>query len=681
MSLLSLQLFGCNKTSGLQQSIEFDLSNSASAAEFSFITDGMPLVAPLEYDQANILYPGNDYDEALILHYEAEEVFVNFLVGDIESRNKANSSEQVDFQEYKITHTATAPQPVYALTTGYLYYLTAGQSVSDLFGGSVVGSNETALVLKPLPTVYTEWQSSHPGTLLLLDQCVYLNAEVVSETCFSDTDLSEACLKNLVRKGTSRKHYEQIYREYNSDGLPPEDWEAAYIELFKEHPEIPIVVAGGTQIGWTKSAGETDTTQSLTMFFSFGGLWDLHHSAILPFFTYYKRRNQLGGHPLIAKLLNQSVSAGTVDVIVTEAMAGARSKARLITEFQGMQASGLRTHHPLALDPDQHPHRLVVPRFRTEADTEIQNITFRSDHWLVYLRVHNPLELEISIEGDIPPEVTVSPLQFHNSLQVVEVNITGDLPSTVREATMKIMAQDSLGNASEATQIILTFMDFHVVPIRFYKLINLNYVTDMDEPKLREVIAYANEILGRQTNVYIQPIEEEGSILFPFAYTDGDLGDPIVEHDFGGSNGAEDIWQQMEVSSDQLQAKVLFVWNQEAGESLGATYRPGGLPILSGKLWAMMMIDTQPEGTFVPSVAYLAKVLVHELGHWFSKTFIGWKNGLPECTNGDEHFRHDACTTGHWKLKGNIMTKEKDDLWITYEQSSVYNDFASGVIV
>jgi hypothetical protein len=240
------------------------------------------------------------------------------------------------------------------------------------------------------------------------------------------------------------------------------------------------------------------------------------------------------------------------------------------------------------------------------------------------------------------------------------------------------MAEDPDGYQTEAFQMDLSFLDFHAIPVRFYKLLNLDHVTQMDEQKLRDVIAYANEILGRQTNVYIYPVEEDGIILQPFAYTDGDLGDPILEHWVGGTDGVEDIWDQMAPSTNLENIKVIFVWNEEVEESVGVTYYPG-----TGKYCLITLIDTQPEdNVFDGSVSYIAKILVHELGHWFSKTCILWQRGFGSCTHGDQHFRHGTtCETGDFQFSGNIMTSEPRKLWITKEQASVYNTYAHEALI
>jgi hypothetical protein len=306
----------------------------------------------------------------------------------------------------------------------------------------------------------------------------------------------------------------------------------------------------------------------------------------------------------------------------------------------------------------------------------VPNITFRQDHWLCWLRIINPCGLALRTEGNIPFEVLVIPVSEDVHEQIFEISISGDLPETITEAVLKIIATDLSGVAYDTMEIKLLFRVFLDLPVRFYNLVNLNYITLMDEPKLNQVIAYANEILGRQTNVYIYPVGAQGSLVEPFEYTDGDLGDPITNYDYlPGLDGAEDIWQQMAATSEQTKPKVLFVWNQECGESLGAAFRPGGL----GLSWEMIMIDTQAEGHYDASAAYIAKILVHELGHWLATTFLIFIGGHAHCTYGDEHFRHGECTIGDWKLPGNLMDAARDNLKISANQASVYMDYSPAV--
>jgi hypothetical protein len=670
-----LNLFGCTDISK-----PFDPDSKDWQKEFILsLSDynAMPLIAPITVDEAAALYPNTEYMEANARYFESQEPLVDFKTGDTQTR------DNIDFQEYLLTHTSTTPQPVYAITTGYLYYLTAGQSVAHLLAGTQVKTGETILVLLPLPTTVQSWKDKHPAKQVLPDQFVYLDIEFISDTCTSDTDLSEPCLKNLVRKTATRKYYEKIYSQYDTSGtdLPAENWEDDFIRLFKQNPEIPLVVQGGAQIGWTKAVSETDATQSIKMFFSFAGLWNgAADDTTRPFFTYHKRYMGLAGHPLVAKLLQQTVRAGTIDILTLEGITGGRSKGSLTISFQQMMGpGGAITNHPLAINPDQHPARLIVPKI-PDPFPVIPNLTLREDQKFTWLKISNPLGLTISI-ADVAPEVSISPAVFQEKEQVLEIKLVGALPANFNdEVTIRFIAQDASGLSSEAFKLVLTFMDFHAVPIKFYQLFNAGHHTDIDEQKLREVISYANEILGRQTNVYIYPLEEEGVILHRFEYTDGDLGDPITASVvLPGFDGLEDVWQQMRSTVVRENIRVLFLWDQETGgDAIGAAYTPP-----ASTWWELIVIDTKEQATYDASASQMAPVLVHELGHWFSTTFIYWGSYTGfACSGEDKHFDHGECPGGDWTLHGNIMTPNSgpDKIWISYNQAKVFNTYAKDVL-
>ena len=668
-----LQLFTCTSVT---QSFDFDPSATEWTPEVGYIIDAMPLVAPLTQAEATTLYPNDNFQEACMKHFEAQAPLVDFVEGNIQQRTVATQpSTQIDFREYFITHNSATSQPVYALTTGFLFYLTAGQSLPSLLGGTQVRAGETLLVLLPIQTIWDRWKESHPGNRPLLDQCAYLNIDLVSDLGSSDTD---PCLKNLIKSSTTREYYNKVYDEYTGDDLPAdENWEDIYIQLFKTHPEIPIVVQGGKQIGWTKTYNGSASPQHLMMFFSFEGAWNsLTDETVKPFFRYFKRRPGLAGHPLIAKLLQQSVRAGTVDVIKPYSEQGLRSKLWLNSEFARMESSGSRTHHPLAIDPDQHPHRVIVP---CKPDPVPENPTFRDDHWVTLLNINNPLEVTIEIQGSIPG-LTITPRDFQAKNQIVEIKLDGILPDPI-ETTIQIVVKESTGN-STAFDLILRFLNFYAIPVRFYKLANMTYNVNIDEAKLSLVIAYANEILGRQANVYIYPIPVDENVvtpilLHPLAYIAGDLGDPILFPNLGG-HGAEEVWSQMASLSVLENIKVVFIWDLKVplgDDPVGSTLSHP----FEDERWKVIMIETKVKGGFDATYSYLAKILVHELGHWFAESFIVWKNNFPECSNGHEDFDHGQCS-GDWQMTGNIMTPERENLLITTDQADIYNKYAHEVL-
>jgi hypothetical protein len=352
-----LQLFGCDS---LLTSSEFNPSSVDTGNDPMFVTDAMPLIAALDGTELNTLYPNEQHQEAAMLYYEAAYPFVDVDTGNTQTRQVAGSSEQLEFTERLFTHTSNTAQPVYALTSGFLFSLQNGQSVSYLLGGTEV-TEDHVYVLKPFPVVYENWKTSQPAALPLLQQFAYVNMQLVPDTPVNPTDESEPCLINLIRKSTTKAFFEKVYNELKDE--PPaetEDWENGYLQLFKEYASVPILIRGGDQIGLTQADSATNPSQRLTMFFSFNDAWNSND--FQNFFRYHRRRPLLAGHPLIARIMNQSVRAGTVDVLEPYTTQGVRTKFRLIEKFNAMQASGVITHHPLALDTEVHPHTLAVPR-------------------------------------------------------------------------------------------------------------------------------------------------------------------------------------------------------------------------------------------------------------------------------------------------------------------------------
>lgn len=665
---LPLQLFGCG--SGLNN--EQLSTETKSATDSSFLADAMPLI-PVRNDlQLAELYAGIEFQEASMLYYESYASQVSMFPGIIQQREvDTSSTSPILFREYLLNYSEPTRQPVYAITTGYLFLLSAGQSEQSLMGNTKPLTGETILVLVPIPGIYDSWKQSYPGTLPLPNQFAYINIDLIAEI-----EEPGPSLQKIVTASTTREYYEGLYKEKVSNNISPGDaWELEYIKLFKTIAGVPIVVKGGEQIGWSKPISETDLTQRVTMFFSFNNQWDSDdETVVLPFFRYFKRRALLAGHPLIASLLRQSVRAGTIDLIDPYAIQGVRSKDKLIAEFLKIQRDVL-THHPLAIDPDHHPARLIVPRPRDPQTPVSPEISFRADHWLVYFKISNPLGLAINIEGDLPEAIAITPRFFTEKHQVIEFNVAEELPSYIHECRITFTTTDEWGQSLEAFQMDLSVMGFRTVPIHFCNLINMNYITRMDEGKLTKVMSLANEILGRQTNVYLYPVRSEAGLLDTISYTDGDLDDPIMEHNLGFYNGAEDLWQQISDFTNLQNLRIVFVWRQNLGESVGVTYYPGG----TFHKCLLVMINTVDDGANSLKENFLAKILVHEIGHWFASTCILWQRGFSTCTHGDEHFRHETCS-GHWQLRGNIMTKHENDLWITQEQALVYNGYAHEVL-
>ncbi len=650
MEPIILHLFNCGD-GGLNQSIELDESDEK---QYNII-DRMPLIIPFTEAEAKANYPQTDFYQASRLHYENFEPLLNAHSAGIRTFPIAGSTDVLEFEEFQFTWTINSPQDVYAITTGYLYYLQAGQSVPNLAGGIQVPQNEHMLVLVPFSAALDSWKNSHPGKVSLLQQCIYANLQLPTDNQF----------KLLISKRTTEKIFQKLYKKIHGVDPPAtNDWPAQYLDLVKNNPTVPIIVQGGEIIGSTNPGLVNPAEQILKMHFLIGDSWKNEPiGGVETFFRYFRRRFNLTGHPLIAKLLNVPVWASYADVIVPESSFGTRTKDSLDKAFRDMFKQNAVTHHPLALDPDQHPHHLVV--------THLQP---------TLLQISNLLGLTIRISGTASPGLNLFPLEFSDSKKVVEIQLNGPLP-IAENAFLILTGINEMGMEAEMMQIRLIYWPEVRFPVKFHKLRNdpYPYITDINEVQLLEVIDYANAILLHQTRVQIDPVAvNAGHHLHDLHFDEGDLRDPSGEGFH--LSGIEDLWQMMRVNSNPDQINVIFIWDQ-AYERVGVTYQPDGLLFLHGEFYFMILIDTKKQTGFDANPGYLAKILVHEIGHWLSKHFIKyagvtWNDWPNPCTGKEIHFTHEKCPGGDWTLRGNLMTKDEHNIWITYDQASVYSEFA-----
>lgn len=655
--MILLHLFDCGEE-GVQQVPLPDPSSQKMSVSNTWLKDAMPMVAGLDLAS----YSGSDYQGDLIAHYENASNLTTANVGSDEVRKLADGSAQLRFGEFVFTHSSSAPEPVYALSSSYLYYLDNGRSDQELMGGAETRADEKVLILKPLPTHVKAWKKVQPGNQKLMDELVHLNVEPVSD----------AELRDLIRRSNTQDYFHKVYKAKKSvEFNGTTDWDEEYLKLFKENTDVPICVRGGVQIGSTRENSPTDPIQRLSMYFSVGGSWT-DQDAVTTFFRYHQRNFGMEGHPLISQLIGHSVRSGTVDLITPLTAAGARTKDNLINEFFLLATLAAPGHHPLAIDIDSHPHRLVIP-IPPDPSINIPNLILRPDHFLVRLRVSNPLQVQVNIGGFAPEEVSISPTSFTASQQIVEISAT---PNSPEQKSIEISTADG----TVVHQLDLHFLTFYAVPVKFYKLndSNNNHITLMTDTKLRDVLSYANEILGRQTNVYLYPVEENGLILhdFNFGY---DLGNPIREGGMGFT-GVEDLYDEFAFSRQSENLHVIFVWDTDQKGENGITYRPSGwgYPDI-----AMIMIDTHPTPGNKADVPAIAQILVHEIGHWIANVFVLWrKDGDQEdCTGGYEHFAHDGCKGGNWSIPGNLMAPTgNENILITLEQAALYHENADKIL-
>ena len=621
-----------------------------------------------------------------IQRFRGEENNVGFQQGSTHTRSLANSPETITFTEYSVTHSSSQKVDVYALTSGYLHLLNGNKSYSEILGGAVPNAGEEILVLKSLPSILNSWPTVQPGEGALLKETAYFNLEI-----------DFAALLEQIPKSTTDKFHKSMYRRKTGSDWSgaPDDWPAAYLDLFLQFADVPIIVQGGAKIGFTTA--NTPSGQRLSMDLRMGDRWTLHEEDVKAFFKHHQRNYGLAGHPLIAKLIGRSVPETAVDIIPVEydVQAGypaVRRKHKLGQDFASFATVVDPEYDPLALDLDQAPYpHLVVQKPPTVAVPPYLVSFLSQQTWSTKLKISNPTAQTITIDGFVPTEMSITPLTNSTALEpIFEISVLELPPNNVGLDSRFININV---NGTVAQVLNVTFMDFHTVPIRFHKLIdkdpatgNVLHQADMDSAKLEEVLAYANQILGRQTNVYLYPVAEGETILHDFVF-DFDLGDPIRK---GSANtkGTQDIYQACLPTPFEA-IKVIFVWDQEVGESVGVTIFP------DSNSWGMILVDTsvypaiRSLGATPRSVPQMAKTLVHELGHWFAVTFESVKGGFPPCTHGQDHFDHftrtqgienAGCDGGDWSFYGNVMQGGETPIFITFEQAIVYYSNASSVV-
>lgn len=667
-----LQLFGCRDT-GTQTPLDpppppFDPYTYTQELGAWYESNAMPLVSSAE----------NERFTDRIERFREEAAHVAVQVGGVITRTIPLTGVSVDFDDYQLTHTDSSAQPVFVLASGYLHYLQAGKSYSEVLGGATPNTGEEILVLKPLSAVRTSWAAYQPGNGAQLEECAYSNVTI-------DFALLESYIGQTGTLGYHRKVYQD--KTQTTWGGTDEEWPAAYLALFKEHPDVPILIQGGKKLGTT--VPNPQGGQWLSLSFRTGDIWRGNQDLVTSFFKYHQRNYGLCGHPVIAKLANASVDAGTVDVILslTDVVAGHlphRPKHKLGTDFVKLMAAGQADYHPLALDPDGSPvPRLVVRKPPAGPVPEYLQLNLPSDFIYTRLKVSNPLGSPdppgpaIGIVGHDPAEVTVTLKTAATDPEpVFEFQAATGLPVGAFERTVQITVDGEV-----AQELTLSFLDFIPFPVKFYKLADSNptHVTEMTPAKLDEVLRYANEIFGQQTNTYLYPVEDNGVTLHDYQHPT-DLGDPVPDGD-----ALHAVFSAAPNQTENL--RVFFVWDYGIGDARGVTISKTTPP------WALILVDTlvMPAvrslgGTPRPAQS-IARTVVHEIGHWFAGTFLDLKADLPTCTGGLQHFdhetvslRHVGCASGDWEFYANLMSTGDTSLLITDEQALVIYTHAPSVL-
>ena len=297
------------------------------------------------------------------------------------------------------------------------------------------------------------------------------------------------------------------------------------------------------------------------------------------------------------------------------------------------------------------------------------NLILRPDHYVTRLKIFNPFNLQINIHGNIPVGVSITstPAIFSATEQVIEISATVDLALGTTETLLEI----STGDGALIHELTLKYLAFKSFPIKFWKISDqkINHITQIDETQLLEVISMANDILGRQANVFIYPIAENLIKLHDFVY-EGDLGDIIT------FTALENMAELISNSIQGNEINILFVWqvnNDSNPRMAAANFMSGGNKLI--------VINTS--GNSQQSFD-MAMSMVHELGHWFSEAFVYPGNGNTiACGGSDRHFSHwqpdvTGCPGGDWIFYENLMNTV-GSLLITKEQSLVFNTYADEI--
>jgi hypothetical protein len=643
MNSILLEFFGCGE-SGTEKDIETTpVVIEPYQRSYDYQSYGMPLVGRGSID-----------------FFESQFNIFNDLTVQTESRPLAAPlTGDKMFTKYSFSFTGSS-HDVYTMATCQLHWLKDGKAYPPLLGGAAIQPGESIVVLKSGPSSkHFMWQ---PGLVEQLSECAYLNMQ-----------LDPATIKILISRSVTEKYHQKVYYQITKTDIGKDpDWVQKYFDLFSQNPQVPVVVNGGERIGSTLGT-------EFPMYFKMGDKWDENGEDVYNYLLYHRRYENLLGHPLITRVLGHaSVKSQSVDVIPRLKddrgnLMNYRWKKSLIDDFWPLATSSDPSYHPLCINMEEHPHRVYVPRPLPGAPFPIQDLPLRNDHFITRLKISNPLELPVTIDGFDTAELIVSPTTFSDVEKVVELRIPESLPETTKEISIMIKS-----NGDEIQELMVTVFNMKLFLVTFHKLVdydqqgNAIHQTLMDENKLREILAYANEILGRQSNTYIVPERDsEGNILRELRY-EGDLGEVIS--DAKRDELVTKVYQEVS-ASDNTKANVIFIWNTTVpnGDADGITVaRTETAEDHSG-----VFVNTNIPGRASTTGRY-AQTVVHELGHWLSQVFglfVSLANGTPSCDSPYIHFKHprtDCVEVGDWSLYGNLMNPG-GGWFISKNQADLYN--------
>ncbi len=565
------------------------------------------------------------------------------------------------FTEYRFTVSTDQPQTVYALTSGYLYYLRRGQSYPYLLGSAV--PDEDIIVLEPLPSSRSYWRSFHPEFAPFLTKAVYLNL-----------DLDQASLKTQIETFHDVNFFDDLHKSVTGHTYTgSKSWtDAYYDDLFLEYPEATIIVQGGAVLGTTRADTSNVTApQRLSLFFDLDG-WAENEEAVKTFFTYRTRLPDHEGHPMISLLTGFPVEATYVDYVFLE---GSPFSGRYKLQLQQLPFPFSETppYHSIAIDPDQHPAALVIQKLPS---SDVNGTALPVDYGITGLRLLKPLPTPLTVAGFDSAHVLVEQMSLSDTEELISFQAT---PMSPDELIVTVTTLDpDTGASIDIMRLNLVFLEFKQIPIRFHQLSDNFRTANINDAQLRQVVEIANYILGRQANVYIAPVEENGVVLHPLPFED-DLGE-VLEAGTVWSYGLDKVHKHITDTPEYGDCNFVFSWElREEGTLLGESFHPK--PDL-GQLWRVNFVNVAAvDPSYEGDLFSVAETVVHELGHWISLSFIGDARDF-FCTGGAEHFAHDTCTNGDHRLCGNLMAPGKSPnrgRLISVEQARIYNRYADQV--
>lgn len=551
------------------------------------------------------------------------------------------------FTEYRFTFEPDSEEArrVYAITSGWLFFVRQGQTYPDLLGDAI--PDEDLFILKRFPSTQTVWKKFLPELIPLLEKTTYLNVHPLEDPNLNpnDTNINPDSIPLItqIRKFLNEDFFRRQYKAVTDSAYSgTETWEMAYFHLFLNNIGVAISVGPDAQIGWTRPDPVGQSSQRLGLLFDLGG-WSGNEQRVKNFFTYRARIPVQEGHPMLSLLTGTPVEAGYIDYLDQREHIGGRTKDSL-----NQVDIELPAYHALAIDPDSDPPTLVVqkaPSPETDASIRAALQTEQSDHGETRLRLRNPLGLPIKFQfpvGLVDVSAEGKPItpddQFSDPEKIISVRAT---PTSPVHITLSVTTADP---NVVILQLQVKFFDFKWIPVRFHLLYDdvrtLEQVRgQVTETQVRNAVKKANYILTRQANVYLVPVEDEPGISLQGLGLPGNLGDPLEWSDDPFSP-AGSVNQTLKVTYDNKGCHVVIAWS---------LHSPGN----EDHGYVVYDRNTLNFATIFLNYLTLSGVLVHELFHWFSLQFHGLSK-VEACSGGAEHINHD-CKNGDTTSYFNIM--------------------------